>query len=299
MGRAGLALCVVAVGALAAAAATTADSGVQTAVPRALFYAGPLMTLVGFVFAILWKVWSSARWRWLWAGAGIWTVGLSLKAMWALLVNEPVIAALQTGVPPEFYVACRSVYIGLLTGVFQIGVTLAAALVWRRLTRWGHRAVGVGIGAGAFEAIVLGAAALVGFLVVHWSQGESGAGQTATAAAQVTPLLWLVRPVQRSIAILCHVSSRTLVLFGVARRRWAPVVYGFLFLTAVDAVAGYTHLAGWVGAISNWWFVLMLAPFAVISLPITTACVLQWPRVGRRVLSDKIATPIPSPVESP
>ena len=96
--------------------------------------------------------------------------------------------------------------------------------------------------------------------------------------AKTTPLLWLVGPVERVIAILCHTSSRALVLLGVARGRWFwPFSGGFLIMTAIDAVASYVHLAGLMGQVSVWWIELALAPAALLSIPILVWCIRKWP----------------------
>ena len=97
-------------------------------------------------------------------------------------------------------------------------------------------------------------------------------------AATTTPLVFLVGPVERIIAILCHTSSRALVLLGVARGRWFwPFLGGFVIMTAIDAVAGYVHLAGLMGEVSVWWIELALAPAALLSIPILIWCTRNWP----------------------
>ena len=97
-------------------------------------------------------------------------------------------------------------------------------------------------------------------------------------AATTTPLFWLVAPVERVIAILCHTSSRAIVLLGVARGRWFwPFLGGFLIMTAIDAVAGYVHLAGLMGEVSLWWIELALTPAALLSIPILVWCTRNWP----------------------
>ena len=179
------------------------------------------------------------------------------------------------------YLVLGSVYIGLLTGVFEIGVTLAAARKWQSLTRDSNRAIAVGIGAGGFEAILVGAAALIGGLVAMSNLPGSEEARTALAASvAATPVVWLVGPVERTIAILCHTSSRTLVLLSVAKRRWAFFWYGFLLLTALDGIAGFAHISGKLGQISTWWIELAIAPFAVASVPIILWCVRHWPVTG-------------------
>jgi hypothetical protein len=240
---------------------------------------GPLMMLVALMFVVAWKWHTRVKLRWFWAGAGVWTLGVALKIAWALLLNERLLDLLENALPHTLYVALASTYIGLLTGVFEIGVTLACALIWKRMAADPDRAVAVGIGAGAFEAFVLGCGALVLTLLV--ASGNSRFDMLVIAsvyAAQVTPLLWLIGPAERIVAILCHIASRTLTLFSVATRRWAFFWYGFLLLSAIDAIAGCLYVTDTVHAFNMWWVELMLVPFALAGIPIVKWCLRQWPK---------------------
>ncbi|MHC4591972.1 MAG: YhfC family glutamic-type intramembrane protease [Planctomycetota bacterium] len=247
-------------------------------VPHALLAAGPLMVLVGLGFAIGWKVRSRVRWRWFWAGAAIWAVGVTLKIAAAVPLNKPVLGALKAALPNSAYLILGSLYVGLLTGIFEIGVTLAAGLIWRGMARKAARAVAVGLGAGGIEAILVGLVSFAGVLAAL--SGLSGSGQARAAVASSTALTsvaWLVGPVERVLAVLCHTSSRALVLLGIAKRRWRYFWFGFLIMTAIDAIAGYTHIAGLLGRISLWWVELAIAPFAVASVLIILWCLRNWP----------------------
>jgi len=248
------------------------------AVFRTLLLSGPLMVAVALAFAIGWKVRARAQWRWFWVGAAIWAVGVGLKFAWAIPLNKPIVNAIKSVLPESAYLAVASVYVGALTGVFEIGVTLIAARIWRSMAREPNRAVAVGVGAGSIEALLLG---LVGFASILISLLEyPGAGTVRAAAAFSvggTPLVFLAGPLERIIAILCHTSSRALVLIGVAQRRWAPFWYGFLIMTGIDAIAGWTHLSGFLGTQSVWWVEVAIAPFAVVSIPIIVWCLRRWP----------------------
>src|ERR1044071_2389733 len=109
--------------------------------------AGSLMIAVAVAAVLWWKFRARVPWRWFWAGAGIWTVGVVLKFGVAKPLNPIIIG---TGNPPSAGLAAGILYCGLMTGVFEIGITLAAALAWRRLAAEPSRAVAVGLGAGAF-----------------------------------------------------------------------------------------------------------------------------------------------------
>ena len=242
---------------------------------------GAGMVWVGIGAVLLWKLWSGCKYSWFWIGAGVWTVGVGLKFGWAFLLNKPVLDALRITVPHDAYLVLSGIYIGLLTGVFEIGITLVAALRWKQIADDRTRGVAVGVGAGAFEAMVLGMVALMGTSIAI-AVGGSLRDDLVIAMApleRTTALTWLVGPVERVIAILCHTASRTLVLFGVARGRWLwPFVAGFLVMTYVDSVAGYIHLTGLADKISAWWVELALAPAAVLSIPVIVWCIRRWPR---------------------
>jgi uncharacterized membrane protein YhfC len=90
------------------------------------------------------------------------------------------------------------------------------------------------------------------------------------------PLVWLVAPIERVIAIFCHASSRALILLGVAKQRSLLVLYGFLLFTFLDGVAGAAYVGGWVGLISVWWIELAVLPFGLVSVPILRWCYTRW-----------------------
>src|SRR5262249_43032502 len=142
--------------------------------------------------------------------------------------------------------------------------TLLAGLIWKELGRDARRAIAVGVGAGAFEALLLGIAATAG--VVAWLAGapgtEGGGGELQEAAA-TTPLFWLLGPVERVTAVICHALSRGLVLLGVRYGKGAMIAPGFLILTLLDGVAGAVVLSGLIGAISSWWSELAFSVFAL------------------------------------
>jgi uncharacterized membrane protein YhfC len=245
---------------------------------------GAGMVVVGIGAVLLWRMRSGAKWRWFWVGAAVWTVGVVLKFAFAIALNRPVLAGLKDVLPETAYLAVGSIYVGLLTGIFEVGITLVAALIWRQMAQDAARGVAVGVGAGAFEAILLGlgtAIAVVAALAVG-GQAEDELTTALASTARTTPLLWLVAPVERVIAILCHTSSRALVLLGVARKSWFwPFTWGFLIMTAIDSIAGYVHLSEQVGKMNTWWIELAIAPAALVSIPILAWCVRNWPAFER------------------
>jgi uncharacterized membrane protein YhfC len=236
---------------------------------------GALMMLVALAAAFGWWFHSRVQWRWFWAGAGIWTVGVALKFAVALALN-PILFG-KSGHPVGLNLCIGSVYCGLMTGVFEIGITLAAALVWRRLAAEPARAVAVGVGAGAFEALLLGLASGVASLVALASGQTEPMLKSLAGIDAHTSLLWLAGPVERVIAILAHTTARVLVLRAVAGRRWLGFWAGFGWLSAVDLLAGMALLTGMTTSGSLWLIELMILPFGVLSIPLARWAVRRWP----------------------
>jgi hypothetical protein len=157
-----------------------------------------------------------------------------------------------------------------------------------------HRAIAIGFGAGAFEAFLLALAAAVAVAVAMSGLEQAKALRDQfDIAAQTTPLFWLVASAERITAILCHASSRALVLLGVVSRRPWMVFSGFAIFTILDGIVTAAHLTGRLGSISLWWFELAILPMALISIPILRWCYSQWGRASNAELN---AAPEPLPI---
>jgi uncharacterized membrane protein YhfC len=237
---------------------------------------GGLMMLVALVAVFWWQHRSKTQMRWFWAGAGIWTAGVALKFAVAVLLNPIFVGT--PGHPARLGLAAGIIYCGLMTGIFEIGATLAAALIWRRLAVEPNRAVAVGLGAGAFEALLVGLTAFAGCLIaVAVGQGDRVLQALAGPSAS-TPLLWLVGPVERVIAIAAHTAARVLVLQAVAHRRWLGFWGGFAWLSMVDLLAGVALLTGMTKSSSLWWTELMILPFGILAMPLIRYACARWPQ---------------------
>jgi uncharacterized membrane protein YhfC len=238
---------------------------------------GGLMMLVALVAVVWWQRRSKIQLRWFWAGAGIWTVGVALKFAVAVRLNPIFVGT--PGHPARLGLAVGIIYCGLMTGIFEIGATLLAALIWRRLTAEPNRAVAVGLGAGAFEALLLGLTSFAGCLIaVAVGQGDRVV-QALGGPSAPTPLLWLVGPIERIIAIAAHTAARVLVLQAVAHRRWLGFWGGFTWLSMVDLLVGVALLTGMTKSCSLWWTELMILPFGILAIPLIRSACARWPQI--------------------
>ncbi len=231
------------------------------------------MILVAVAAAWYWRHVAGASARWFWIGAGLWTVAVLAKVVISLLSSPVVIGSLKSHLPYLLFVVAGGLYLGVQSSVCEIGLTLLAGLRWRQLGRDSGRAIAVGVGAGAFEALLLGIVGLAS--AVLWLAGVPGTESVGTGIQQTaatTPLFWLLAPVERVTAIICHASSRALVLLGTRHGRAGMIVLGFLIFTLLDGTAGAVILSGKMGSVSPWWFELAFSVFALVSLPLLRWC---------------------------
>jgi hypothetical protein len=220
-----------------------------------------ILVVAGCVWS--WRRWSAVSWKWFWIGAALWVVAVAVKFAIAIPFNEPLFNGLKSSLPHWGYLTAGTIYGGGLTGITEVLFTFIAALIWPRMAATAQRAVAIGLGAGAFEAAMLALGVAVGAI-----SGEIGA---------VSWSLVLVPAVERLIAIPCHIAARGLVLLAVARRQWVLFWGGFVLLSAVDALATYLYLTGQANTLSPWTIEVMIAPFGLLSIPITLWCVRHWP----------------------
>lgn len=217
-------------------------------------FGGVLMIAIACGYVIVWRMRSHAAWRWFWAGAGVWTLGVALKFIAAYFAYQPVLEWSKERMPHAAYLIWGCFYGGAYTGVFEIGVTYLFALWARGMAKNVKNAMAVGIGAGAFEAALLGLGAAIG-------------GALASASAfPVAGVLWLAGPYERLITILFHTASRVFALQAIAQRRILLFWYGFLLMTLVDGIATYAYLADVLKTHSPWWIELALTPIAIFSV---------------------------------
>jgi hypothetical protein len=235
------------------------------------------MILVAGAAVVFWRRVSGLQLKWFWVGAGLWTVAVALKVIGALLINGAVIGLMKEHLSYPLFVFCGGLFVGVESSFFEIGLTLAAVLVWRQLGRDAKRAIGIGVGAGAFEAAVLGIGTLVtAVLLMAELSGTAPIREEIERTVAFTPLFWLAPPIERLMAVLCHASSRALVLLGTTHRKPMMVVWGFVIFSLLDAVAGAAQISGKMGQISLWWIELAILPFALISIPILQWCYRRW-----------------------
>lgn len=248
-----------------------------------MLVSGIVVIIISGVTVVWWKRRYRSSIKWVWIGGGIWAVGVALKFAFAFSLNTPILAWITQVFGNTGHLIIGSAYIGTLTGIFEIGITLLFAVLIKKGYADPAQAIGIGIGAGTIEALLIGFSQIGSMVFVM--AGFPGSNEALGSLAQtmsLNPLFFMLAPMERAITILCHTSSRVLALYAVMRRKYLYFWAGFLLMTLIDAIAGYVHLAGLMDRISMWYIELALLPFALISIPIIQWCSRNWQQHTRQ-----------------
>jgi uncharacterized membrane protein YhfC len=220
---------------------TTGDLA-PTAVPPLALLGGIGMIVVALGFAAYAGL-HHLGWGALLLGAVAWGVSVALKFAWAIPFNPPIYTAINQALP-SLGVSLFALYVGALTGIFEVGL-VALLLNYTRLGQaaW-PRAVAFGIGFGAIEALLFGVASLSSMLaamVISMAQPPA-----PEVAARLGAILWVLAPViERLGALFIHTCCNVLIFYAVNTRqaRWFWLAFGYK--TAVDAAAAVcVHING-------------------------------------------------------
>ncbi len=228
-------------------------AGDGAAVQPVAFLGGVGMILVALGF-LAFAVWRRLPLRYVGWGALAWIGSVALKFAWAIPVNPPLRRILVAAMPQVAADALFCLYVGALTGIFEVGI------VWllMRRRRWGQpvtweKALAFGIGFGVVEALLLGAVSLT--TVFGLLASPEAAAQNPAALASLNNVLFGLTPVsERLFTILLHIAADLLVFYSILRHDtrwfWLAFVYKSLF----DAIATAAQLVG-VGTLSRLWTV--------------------------------------------
>jgi uncharacterized membrane protein YhfC len=167
---------------------------------------------------------------------------------------------------PLFWLA-----IGLLTGVFECGISLllVSRLQQLRSATW-EEALGYGLGFGGLEALLLGVYNFVIVLLIIVVPNQLPQELIKLADPSKASLLAIPIPIfERAIVILLHAFSSILIIYAVQKKEWRWFWFSFLYKTTMDAIAGYFQITYGLEnlSLSGIWLVeLILLPFGLVGL---------------------------------
>lgn len=203
--------------------------------------AGMMLVALAFIgYALVRRL----GWGYLALGGLAWVVSVALKLLWSSSFNASVYHALTRELPEAPGMIIFYVYVGALTGVFEV------SLVWltMRYTRLGQapwkKALAFGMGFGALEALLLGfssfATALTGLVAP-----EQLPDAVLTQLVLANNVLYGMAPiVERLATILVHILSNVLLFYAAVSRQPRWYWSAFLYKTAFDSVAAFAQFWG-------------------------------------------------------
>jgi uncharacterized membrane protein YhfC len=207
-----------------------------------------LVALVFIGYALLRRL----GFRYLVFGGVAWVVAVALKFAWALPVNPPVYQALTGSLPEGFGQFIFYIYVGALTGVFEV------AVVWLflRYTRFGkvpwQKALAFGIGFGSLEALLLGFSSLVTLLTALLAPDQFTTEALAQLALTSNVLFGLAPIVERAATILVHIFTSVLIFYEIQTHQPRWFWAAFVYKTALDSVAAFAQFWG-VNTLARIW----------------------------------------------
>jgi hypothetical protein len=220
-----------------------------------------LMMLVGLSAFLLCKAIWRRPLRLFGLGALLWTISVAVKFAIAIPLNRPLDALLHRAFPKHPADLVFWIYLGLLTGITEVGIFLALAK-WFQRRQWSWEdAASIGVGFGAIEAILLALAVAL-----------------PVAMGKITDPGTLVPVLERFLTIFIHAVTVVAPIYAVTRRKWGWFAFAFIHKSGVDAVAAYAMLAGNNLLAMHPWRVELgiFGPFAYIAIPILLMLKKRW-----------------------
>lgn len=209
------------------------------------------MTLVGLAFmAYAWV--KRLGFRYLLFGAAAWAVAVALKLAWAVTENAGIYDALKGTLGETAGSWIFYVYVGLLTGIFEV------ALLWVFLsrTRFGRmpwpQALSFAIGFGSIEALLVGLSSLLPAASALLTPSALAPSTLVQLARAANPLFGLAPIVERAATTFLHVFACLLIFYAInaGQKRWVWIA--ILYKTANDSVAAFAQFWG-VDTLTHLW----------------------------------------------
>jgi uncharacterized membrane protein YhfC len=202
---------------------------------------GMIAVAVGFViYAALRKL----GWGYLGLGALAWVVTVALKFAWTIPINPVVYNSLYDALPEVIAAPLFYLYVGALTGVFEVGI------IWlvMRYTRLGRvswkRALAFGIGFGAVEALLLGLSSLGTVLAAIVVPGLFPL-EALEQVSRLNNVLYGLAPIlERFSIVLVHILANVLIFYAIAQRKPKWFWLALIYKTGIDAVAAFAQFWG-------------------------------------------------------
>lgn len=254
---------------------------------------GMMLVALGFV---VYAVWRKLSIGYLALGALGWVLAIILKFAWAIPLNAPIYRALNDALPEGIANATFDLYVGALTGVFEVAVIWLIA----RYTKLGKatwkQVLAFGIGFGAVEAVMLGLLNSISMATAYVAP-QLFPVVALEEVAKANSLLYGLAPIsERFFTILVHVLSNVLIFYSIATHRISWFWAAFIYKSAIDALAAFAQLAGLNTLAAMWSVEFAVAVWGFIGWLGTRWIAAHYPTETPTPLPPSTITQAPTPV---
>lgn len=199
-----------------------------------------VLLLAGFIPIFAYRKVTNVRWSIVLFGAGAWFFSVAMKGIFAYYFNTPVNIFLASIYLPLYYV-----YVGLLTGVFEIFIPLFLILRYKSKFESVNNQIGFGIGFGSVEAIILGLTTLVTFFAYQYFPAQippqvlESLSQSLSGTTPEFIVRSLTGGIERLSATMVHVFCGFMLFMFVFQRKIIYLMVPILLKTITDGLALY------------------------------------------------------------
>jgi len=223
-----------------------------------LFMASGLgMIIVGFLFIIYWKIKTKVNYLPFLLGALVWIVSVALKFAWAMPINKRLLNLLLSVLDTRFGNLIFWIYVGLLTGIFECGITYLLVRYSKMRKYDYNQAVSFGIGFGSVEAMLLGVVSLYS-VTVALLRPDLLPPEVSSAMRSQNLLVIPAPIIERFFTILIHIFSSILIFCSIKNKILSLFWLSFVYKTVIDAIAAWGQLSFNINILSHLWIIELI-----------------------------------------
>ena len=212
----------------------------MTTINNTYFIIPLILVLVGIIPMYFFHKKRYSTWKQMLFGGLVWIISVGLKSIFAALFNEPINIFLVTIWIPLYYV-----YIGLLTGFFEIFVPLFIISKYKSKFENLNHKIGFGLGFGSVEAIALGLITIISFYVI--TNFSSSIPDEAIQYFSGSNLEYISSGIyggiERISATMIHVFCMFMIFMFISTKKARYLIVPILLKTLTDGLALYFTVA--------------------------------------------------------
>jgi uncharacterized membrane protein YhfC len=187
----------------------------------------------------------------------VWIVSVALKFAWAMPINKRLLNLLLSVLGNTLGNLIFWIYVGLLTGIFECGITYLFVRYSKMRKYDYNQAVSFGIGFGSVEAILLGVVSLYSVIVAMLRPNLLP--PEVLSAMRPQNLLVIPAPIiERFFTILIHIFSSILIFYSIKNKIYSFFWLSFAYKTIIDAIAAWANLSFNINILSHLWIIELI-----------------------------------------